>query len=60
MNKNWENISKDDAANLIKHIGFMYNTFGQAIKDFVKVLSCKFERPGVETFATEMKVINSQ
>jgi hypothetical protein len=33
-----------EAEKLIQHLGFMYNTFGQAIKDFVKIVSRKFHK----------------
>jgi hypothetical protein len=42
---------------LIKHLGFMYNTFGKAIKDFVKVVSYQFEKPEAKPIATEPKFL---
>lgn len=40
--KNCASGSKEEVENIIRHLGLMYNTFGQAIKDFVKIVSCKF------------------
>jgi hypothetical protein len=32
-------LSREKASECIKHLGFMYNTFGQAIKDLVKIVA---------------------
>jgi hypothetical protein len=37
-----KDISKSEAEELVRHLGFIYNTFGTVMKDFIKVVGTKF------------------
>ncbi len=34
---------KRQAEEIVRHLGFMYNMFGEAIKDFVKIVSAAYK-----------------
>ena len=37
-------MTKKDAEELIRHLGFIYNTFGTVMKDFIKVVGVQFDQ----------------
>lgn len=36
-------IKKEEAEELVRHLGLIYNTFGIVIKDFIKIVARKFD-----------------
>ncbi len=52
--KIYNNISKSEAENLLKHIDLVYNTFGMMMKDLIKVVSYKYSKKEVEKTQTNI------
>ena len=58
-------MTKKDAEELIRHLGFIYNTFGTVMKDFIKVVGVQFDQnsqssAGSKTVPKEGNIIPTQ
>ena len=38
-----ENSKRYDTENIIRHLGFIYNTFGEITKDFINIVKHKYD-----------------